>query len=136
MRLTSLWPAWPEIMGPELAKLARPLGHKRRTLLIGCEDPYLMQELTLMAPRILHNVNGFLGQEFFDKVVCELLQGRAPLDGTRPQRPARRRPQPIKPKNFGKLNEYFEKDSAVGKCYRAYAEMFAQNEHDAERRKK
>ena len=48
-RLQQLWLNWGMVMGPDLAPLARPMGHHRDVLLIGAEDAMLAQELHLMA---------------------------------------------------------------------------------------
>ena len=61
-RLQQLWLNWGMVMGPELAPLARPMGHHRDVLLIGAEDAMLAQELHLMAGEMLERVNAVMEQ--------------------------------------------------------------------------
>jgi len=123
MVLVQLWRAWDELMG-EMAPLARPLGHRGSKLILAAEDPMVMQEAQFLAPLILTKINDFFGEEFFDKVVFELLNGRVPLDGKiRPEAPEPPR-KLKKPKNLGNLNEELAPDSPLGRCYRAYRRMF------------
>ena len=123
MLLVQLWNAWDDLMG-EMAHVARPLGHRGRKLILAAEDPMVMQEAQFLAPMILEKINGYLEQDFFDKVVFELLNGRTPLDGyTRPE--AEKPPRKLKkPNELGALNEKLDPNSPLGKCYRAYQRMF------------
>ena len=119
--LIRLWRSWDDLMG-EMGSLARPLGHRGKKLILAAEDPMVMQEAQFLAPLILETVHGFLGQEVFDKVVFELLNGRTPLDGAiRPEAPEPPR-KLKKPEELGKLE--LDPDSPLGKCYRAYKRMF------------
>jgi len=123
MILVQLWQAWDELMG-EMASVARPLGHRGKKLILAAEDPMVMQEAQFLAPMILDKINSFFGEEFFDKVVFELLNGRVPLDGlVRPEAP-----EPLrklkKPDNLGGLDEKLNPDSPMGRCYQAYRRMF------------
>ncbi|MDD3313674.1 DUF721 domain-containing protein [Pseudodesulfovibrio sp.] len=121
MALVRLWNHWGELMG-EMAALARPLGHRRRTLILAAGDPMVMQEAQFLAPMILARVTEFLGEEVFDKVTFELLNGRTPLDGAirleAPEPPRKLK----KPEKLGELE--LDPDSPLGKCYRAYRRMF------------
>lgn len=121
--LVKLWRAWDDIMG-EMAEVARPLGHRGSKIILAAGDPIVMQEAQYLAPLLLEAINDFLGEEVFDKVGFELLNGRIPLDGAiRPE--AVEPPRKLKkPKDLGKLNEELDPDSPVGKCYRAYQRMF------------
>ena len=121
--LVRLWRAWDDLMG-EMAHMARPLGHRGTKIILAAGDPIVMQEAQYLAPLLLETINNFLGEEVFDKVVFELLNGRIPLDGAiRPE--ASEPPRKLKkPKNLGKLNEELDPDSPVGRCYRAYQRMF------------
>jgi hypothetical protein len=121
--LVQLWDAWDDLMG-EMAHIARPLGHRGRKLVLAAEDPMVMQEAQFLAPMILEKINGYLGQEVFDKVAFELLNGRVPLDGlVRPEAPGPLR-KLKKPDNLGGLEENFDPDSPMGRCYQAYRRMF------------
>ncbi|QJB56975.1 DUF721 domain-containing protein [Pseudodesulfovibrio sp. zrk46] len=123
LTLVQLWNAWDELMG-EMAPIARPLGHRGRKLILAAEDPMVMQEAQFLAPMILDTVNGYLGEEVFDKVTFELLNGRVPLDGViRPE--AVEPPRKLKkPKDLGKLTQLLDTDTPLGRCYRAYMRMF------------
>lgn len=124
LKLVRLWRSWPQVLGPELAELAHPLGRRKATLLLASEDPVAVQELSYFAPEILERVNGFLGEEVFDKVRFEMLSGRVPLD----RRTADSMDSPglplKRPKHLGALQDRFPPDSPIGRCYRAYVRMF------------
>ncbi len=135
-RLTRLWQAWPELVGPDLAVMARPLGHRRRSLILGGDDPIVLQELSFFAPQFLDKANAFLGEEFFDKVLFELIHGRASLDGERASSGPTPRPKLKKIHNLGNLDYISETDSAIGRCYRAYVRLMAAPDRSGNRRKK
>ena len=81
-RLQQLWLNWDMVMGPDLAPLARPMGHHRDLLLIGAEDAMLAQELHLMSAELLERVNAFMETPFFNGVKVSLLMGKQGLDVT------------------------------------------------------
>jgi hypothetical protein len=120
-RLAMLWPKWREILG-DVAPFAFPLGHRRSILLLGVEDPMAMQESIYDGPDILDRVNAFLGQQVFDKVQFDLLQGKTPLDATKGEAPVFLRPQPPKIARLGGLN--LDPNTAVGRSYAAYVRQF------------
>lgn len=123
LALVKLWKVWDELMG-EMAPLARPLGHRGKKLILAAEDPMVMQEAQFLAPMILEKINDFFGEEFFDKVTFELLNGRIPLDGE-PRPEAKEPPRKLKkPEKLGSLDEVLDPDSPIGRCYRAYRRMF------------
>lgn len=126
MRLVGLWRCWPEVLGPAIAELARPLGARGRTLVLGADDPLVMQELSYMGPEILARANGWLGEDHFDKVAFELLSGRFPLDAVKVPAPARQSaPAPRGPERLGGLAHLLASDDAVGRSYRAYVRRFS-----------
>ena len=119
-RLQQLWLNWEMVMGPELAPLARPMGHHRDLLLIGAEDAMLAQELHLMADEILERVNAFMEQPFFSAIKVSLLMGKAGLDKTAarttaPARPPRSIPEP--PNAHGLYLEAMDPTSPVARAY-------------------
>ncbi|WP_147820376.1 DUF721 domain-containing protein [Salidesulfovibrio onnuriiensis] len=123
LKLVRLWRAWDGLMG-DMADMARPLGHRGRKLILAAEDPIVVQEASYLAPLILETVNNFFGEEVFDKVLFELLNGRVPLGR---QRATARREPPLKykkPSALGALNDTLDPDSAIGRCYRAYQKIF------------
>lgn len=133
--LVRLWRAWPEVLGREISRMAHPLAVRGTTLILAGEDPVVVQELSYFAPQILERVNAFLvragGQEVFDKVRFEMLDGRIPLDGHGSDPVEVPLPEPKKPRDIGALLEKLPADSPVGRCYRAYVRMFDQSDHDA-----
>ncbi len=90
--LARLWKEWDSIMGEDVAPLARPLGHRHQTLLLGAEDNLAMQELTFHAPEVLRRANAFMataGQpDFFTRVEAHLPLGRETLGEEALPRPA------------------------------------------------
>ena len=123
LMIPKLWQAWPLLMG-ELAELAKPLGHRKKTLLLAAEDSVASQELSYFAPEILERINSFFGEEVFDKVLFELLNGRVTLDGYELQRSPVRKAEIKKPGIIGGLKNKFDPDSAVGRCYLKYIRLF------------
>jgi hypothetical protein len=123
--LTRLWRDWPDVVGPQIAELARPLGHRRTTLIIGVEDSMVMQEMNLYAPALIEQANDYLGMKFFDKVQLELIGEQVPLDMEPEEPPGAPGLAPPRPRRLGGLLESLEPDSPVAKCYRAYVEYFA-----------
>lgn len=122
MRLVQLWRHWEMVLGPELAPLARPLGHHKDTLLIGAEDAMLMQELHLQSGEILERVNAFMEGPFFAAVKVSLCFQRTELDGIVAPMP---RPLPAaeRPQLTGSALEGMRADSAVARCYARFVAL-------------
>jgi hypothetical protein len=127
MAMPKLWKAWPELMGPDLSEMAKPLGHRKRTLILAADDPVVVQELSYFAQEIVERVNSFLGQEVFDKILFELLNGRVPLDGYELKRPEFNDPELKKPRKLGGLKDKFDPDQPVGRCYLKYLRLFEES---------
>jgi len=130
LRLVRLWREWENVVGPEVAEMAQPLGHKDGTLLLNAPDPVAAQQLSYYIPEILERVNAFFGELVFDKVRFELLDGKVPLgrnssqDSTEP-RPAPAPPsRPALPGALGALVGKLDPESVVGHCYLAYVRHF------------
>ncbi|MBU1003213.1 MAG: DUF721 domain-containing protein [Proteobacteria bacterium] len=131
--LTRLWKHWEEVVGEHIAEVARPLGHRKTTLLVGVEDHMLMQELVYYSPAILEQVNAFLGMNFFDKVHVDLIGDHASLDAL-PESTRKAHPlEPKKPDHLGGLLDKLDPDSPMARCYRAYVDYFARREQARER---
>ena len=123
LELVRLWRNWPSVLGPELSRLARPLGRRKSALVIGTDDSIVMQELSFCSTQILDNVERFLGWQPFDKVTLELLKGRTPLDQVGPpQRDPDQGPIEDLP-DVGGQEDWFAGQSALQSCYRAYVRM-------------
>jgi len=121
-RLAMLWRRWREVLGPDVAPWARPLGHRRESLLVGVEDAVAMQESHYDAPEILQRINAFLGQHYFDKVQFDLLQGKTPLDTPIGVAPLFWLQPPPRPAHLGGLR--LDPNTAVGRSYAAYVRQF------------
>ena len=108
-------------MGPDIAALAHPLGHRKDILLVGGEDSCAMQELSYAVPEILERVNAFMDEDYFHKVELHLLLGKESLrrvDIT----PVPVIPPPPRPPRLGALK--LPPDSPVAACYAAYVRCF------------
>lgn len=117
-RLVHLWRHWDMVMGPELAALAWPLGHRCGTLLVGGEDAMVMQDLSLMADEILERANGFMEEPFFATVKVTLCLGKHPLNalagvGAPSARPLSESAVPLR----GTYLASMPADSPVARCY-------------------
>ncbi len=120
-QLEQLWKNWSMVMGPDLAPLAHPLGHRDGLLLVGGEDHFILQELTYAAPEMLERANAFMDEAFFHKVELHLLFGKTPLNlTTATQAPPP--PPPQRPPRLGGLR--LRPDSPVAACYAAYVRCF------------
>ena len=123
LALARLWRHWPEILGPELAEVVKPLGRRKATMVLGATNSIIMQEFTFLAPEILKRANAFLGTGYFQEVKLELMSGRPGLDRNLLPTPL---PQPIPsaPKPLGNLLPCMDPASPVSACYRAYVRHF------------
>jgi len=115
---------WVSIVGPETAELVRPLGHRRRDLILGADDPVAMQEMLFAAPEILSLVNAALGQEAFDRVRFDLLGDRVSLDALRTAPPRFSTPPTERPAHLGGLLGTLDPTTPVGRCYAKYVAYF------------
>ncbi len=126
--IIKLWEHWDMVMGPDIAPLAFPLGRRKETLMVGAEDNMAAQDLSYMTPEILERANAFMldePQPVFTKVQVHLFMGRVPMDLRRLSvlEPSRT-PLPPRPENLGNLGESLDPNTAVGRCYRKYVQMY------------
>ncbi|MEG2172869.1 MAG: DUF721 domain-containing protein [Desulfovibrionaceae bacterium] len=122
-RLIRLWQNWPMVMGPELAPLAWPLGHRNAVLLVGGEDAMSMQELSLQSGEILERVNAFMDEPFFSEVRVSLALGKNPLDSVMAVPAPRQRPRlEPGPAPSGLYLTVMDASSAVARCYARFAQ--------------
>jgi hypothetical protein len=123
LAMARMWRHWPEILGPDIAAMVRPLGHRQETLLLGATNSMVMQEFSFFAQTILDKANTFLGTTYFQKVQIELMAGRPALDESLlPPIPAR--PEAPAPDPIGNLLPCMDPSSPVTRCYRAYVRHF------------
>lgn len=131
LKLVRLWQGWEEAVGPDIAELARPVGHKEGTLVLIAADATAAQQLSYYVFELLERVNAFLGQEVFDKVRFELLDGRVPLGRkNEAEKPPAPKPMEI-PGNIGGLVGKIDPETAVGRCYMAYVRHFSDQRESA-----
>lgn len=123
-KLSRLWRSWDAVLGPDLAPLARPLGHHDDKLLIGAEDAVLLQELYYMGPEIVRRVNEFLQEDFFTAVKGSLMLDHQDLDAPSPvlERSAGR-PKEEVPAPSGASLGLMDPESAVARCYARFLGM-------------
>ena len=123
-KLSRLWRSWDAVLGPDLAPLARPLGHHDDKLLIGAEDAVLLQELYYMGPEIVRRVNEFLQEDFFTAVQVSLMLAHQDLDAPSPvlERSAGR-PKEEVPAPSGASLGLMDPESAVARCYARFLGM-------------
>ena len=119
--LSQLWRNWDIVMGPDIAPIAHPLGHRNGILLIGGEDSCALQELSYAVPEILERVNAFMDEEFFLKVELHLLMGKKSLQHIGITE-APEVPRPQRPSSLGKAQ--LPPDSPIASAYAAYVRMF------------
>ena len=140
-RLAEIWSSWSTVVGTDIADLAKPLGRNKATLLLGAEDPMVMQEMHFHAPTILRAVNAALGEKVFDKVRLDLLGGRSSLvavadamvnDLCEGKKSASRFSPEIyahagvRPERTSHLDKRFSDVPALERCYRAYVRSLEQ----------
>ncbi len=126
-KLVRLWDNWAEVVGPEVASLAHPLGRRGRALVLLADDPMVSQHLSFLVPELLGRINAFLGEHLFDDVRFELSDGRPALDRPRPEQGKHLKIAHQRPENLGKVAAALPPESPVGRAYRAYLKMFKTN---------
>lgn len=132
LQIAKLWIHWSEVVGSELAKLARPLGRtsNKQSLLLGVEDNMVMQELVYYSPQLLEQIDQFLGWQPFDNVVFKLIDNISSLDEVQIwnsyQTPILYRSS----ERVGKYLEEFPEGSSISKSYQAYVEAFNSSENN------
>ena len=102
-KLSRLWRSWDAVLGPDLAPLARPLGHH--------DD-------------IVRRVNEFLQEDFFTAVKVSLMLDHQDLDAPSPvlERSAGR-PKEEVPAPSGASLGLMDPESAVARCYARFLGM-------------
>jgi len=57
------WQVWDQVVGPQIARRARPIRIREGVLEVRVDQPVWMQQLQLLKPRILARLNEALGKE-------------------------------------------------------------------------
>ena len=120
--LGHLWRNWELVMGPDIAAIARPLGHRNGILLVGGDDSCALQELSYAVPEILERVNAFMDEEFFHKVELHILMGKKSSLQRVDITPVPELPKMQRPPSLGKAQ--LPSDSPRASAYAAYVRMF------------
>lgn len=132
--LHELWKHWEMVLGDELASLAKPLGSRARTLLIGTSNNLELQEVRMQYDDILARANAFMKafahEAYFNKVEFSLFRGKSELDkkielpshlnGILPPRP---NSDTYKSIDFGD-------NHALALCYEAYCARLEKEKHE------
>jgi predicted nucleic acid-binding Zn ribbon protein len=62
--------AWPEVVGPVIAREATPTAERAGTLTVTCRSSVWAQELDLMGPELIAKLNARLGGERISALRC------------------------------------------------------------------
>lgn len=80
LRQYRAWEVWEQVVGPQIARHARPLRLREGVLEVRVDQPIWMQQLRMMAPEILRKLNRALGEE----LIRDLYWRRGTLDQAEP----------------------------------------------------
>ena len=114
--LVRLWEHWPVVLGEKLASSTSPLGHKKKMLIIGCENSMAIQDVRMQQEEILERVNAFFGKTAFTKLRVELMLNHTDLASPLPKMLNDHDEMP-RPNLTGKFLSDIPSDSPVGRCY-------------------
>lgn len=121
--LAHLWECWKYVLGSDtLANYAIPLGHKKRTLIIGCADSIQSQEIHMHEPEILERVNAFIYKKYFLKIEVKVIYKEKNLNDivTHTQNTLA---EPASTTHLtGKFLPFMDKTTAITKCYVAFVQ--------------
>lgn len=68
-------PDWPEIVGPQIARVAAPVRFDRTTLFVEVSSSAWLMELRMMERRILGRLNRGRTRALFERIVFKLAAG-------------------------------------------------------------
>ncbi|MBR3664341.1 MAG: DUF721 domain-containing protein [Desulfovibrio sp.] len=119
--LHRLWNHWESIRRDAGIDFGEPLGHQKKTLIMGCMDSIEMQELRMHEQKILQTVNAFLGSAVFTKLRVDLLLGKQSITQSLAVR-AKKTAEPSAPEHqaVGTFLDKMDPHSAIARCYRTY----------------
>ncbi len=83
---------WPQVVGPEVARMAEPVRISAGTLTLACTGPAAM-ELAMGGPALIQRINSHLGRIAVRKLA--FIQRAPRVEAVRPTRPA---PGPLPPR--------------------------------------
>jgi len=69
-----IWKVWEGVVGPPVARHAKPLWIKQRLLRVGVSDPIWLQELRFQEQDIREKLNQALGKEAVERIEFRLGQ--------------------------------------------------------------
>ncbi|MCR5813794.1 MAG: DUF721 domain-containing protein [Desulfovibrio sp.] len=119
--LHNLWKNWPAIKKKLQIEFGEPLGHQKKTLIMGCEDSIEVQELRMHEQDILKVVNEFLGSRVFSKLRVELMLGKAPVTQAQTLREQSVwQDEPPEHQAKGTYLKNMDPNSAIARCYARY----------------
>ena len=85
------WSCWNDVVGPQIARHAQPLRIRDRILEVRVAQPVWMQQLQLLKPKILQQLNERLSEELIEDIYLK----RGPV--TPPEAPTANRPKRTTP---------------------------------------
>lgn len=132
LQLVRLWDNWAEVVGEEVASLAKPLGKRGKALILQTDDPMTSQHLSFLVPEILGAIHRFLGKPFFEDIRFELGSGRPALDRPRPAPPKPASRIPKRPEALGSKAAEIDPNTPWGRAYHAYIMMFEDDENTSD----
>ncbi|TYO96067.1 uncharacterized protein DUF721 [Geothermobacter ehrlichii] len=68
LRQYRAWQVWERVVGPQIARHARPLRIRDSVLEVRVDQPVWMQQLRMMAPQILQRLNQALGEKLITDI--------------------------------------------------------------------
>jgi len=71
----SVIPEWTRLVGPQIARVATPVGFDRRTLFVEVRSSAWLMELEMMERRILATLNSDHERGVFERIVFRLAEG-------------------------------------------------------------
>jgi len=74
--LAEIQRVWEQAAGPAMAREARPLSERDGTLTVLCSSAVWMQEISLMGPELVSQLNRELGSDVVRNVRCVATAGR------------------------------------------------------------
>ena len=71
----SVIPEWSRLVGPQIARVATPVGFDRRTLFVEVRSSAWLMELKMIEHRILATLNSGHARALFERIVFRLAEG-------------------------------------------------------------